>query len=283
MNQKDAKKSIFDFVDYRELLKFLFAQSKANNKAFSYRYFSRRAGFASSNFLLKVMTGQSRLSEVSIKKFVKGFDLNANEAHFFRHLVLFNQATTVDQKQIHAKEILRNQGYRKIYPLAEAQYHFFSNWYFVPIRELVNFPNFKEDPKWIAEMVVPPITPEQAKVALKTLQQLGMLERNAEGKLVQSHNHVATPNEVASSSLAQCHREMMNRASESIDTIAREARDISFVTVGTSLSNVKRIKELIQKFRVEVVELVQKDQSCEAVYQLNLQLFPIAGEFGKKK
>ncbi|MGZ3745528.1 MAG: TIGR02147 family protein [Pseudobdellovibrionaceae bacterium] len=283
MNQEDVKKSIFDFVDYRELLKFLFARCKLTNKAFSYRYFSKRAGFASSNFLLKVMTGQSRLSEKSIKKFVKGFDLNADEAHFFRHLVLFNQATTVDQKQIHAQEIMRNQGYRKIYPLAEAQYHFFSNWYFVPIRELVNFPGFKEDPKWVAAMVVPPVTPEQAQGALETLQQLGMLTRNAEGQLVQSHKHLATADEVVSSSLAQCHRDMMKRASESIDTIAREARDISFVTVGTSHSNVKKIKELIHKFRVEVVELAQKDPSCEAVYQLNLQLFPIAGEFVKKK
>lgn len=278
VTEKKSNTNIFHFDNYRELLKHLFAQRKTENKAFSYRYFSQKAGFASSNFLLKVMTDRSNLSEKSIRKFAKGFGLNEEESLFFKHLVLLNQAQNAEEKSFHAREILKLKSYREIHPLSEAQYQFFSNWYYMAVREAVNFPDFKEDAGWIAKTVVPAIKIEQAKSALSELQRLGLLSRNAEGKLVQTSQNLATSDEVASTSLSQCHKEMLKRASESIDNVPRAERDISFVTLGISKQNTKKIKELIHKFRLEVVELVSNDKTCDSVYQLNLQLFPIADQ-----
>src|SRR5690242_16713689 len=111
------------------------------------------------------MDGESKLSPKSIDKFIKGFKLKREEAHFFKHLVLLNQATVPSVKQIHAQEILRSEHFREIHPLLETQYGLFSRWYFIPVRELVNFPDFKENPEWIARTIVPAITVEQARDA----------------------------------------------------------------------------------------------------------------------
>lgn len=274
-------KSFYEYGDYRQLLKDLFVENKLKNKKFSHRFLAKQAGFVAPNFIKLVMDGKSNLSEESIEKVGKAFKFNRDEMHFFKHLVLLNQAASSEERQIHAQEILRSKGYKKIHPLNEAQYNFYSNWYFVPVRELVGFPGFVEDPEWIANSITPAITAAQAMKALEELQKLGLLDRNPEGKLIQSNKNLATLDEVTSTYIAQWHREMMKKASESIDLFSREKRDISSVTLGMSKESINKVKELTQKFRKELVELVAGDASCDAVYQLNLHLFPLA-EVSKK-
>src|SRR3989338_9919808 len=88
------KPNIFEYDNYRSFLKDLYALLKQEKSAFSFRFFSRQAGFRSPNFLKLVMEGKRNLSPESIEKFAKGLKLNKNEADFFRRLVLLNQATT---------------------------------------------------------------------------------------------------------------------------------------------------------------------------------------------
>ena len=171
---------------------------------------------------------------------------------------------------------MRSQTYKKFHPLVEAQYNYFTRWYFVLIRELVDLPNFREYPEWIAKQIQPPISPGEAKKALEELIKLGLLQRDQKGKLIQSSTIVVTPDEVASSAIGKYHKEMMARAQESIDRVPRELRDISAQTFGISKETAKTIKEMIQNFRTNILEVVAREQAADSIYQLNFQLFPLA-------
>jgi uncharacterized protein (TIGR02147 family) len=278
--QKETK-SIFEFDNYRELLRHLYAQHKLKNKNFSYRFFAKSAGFSSANFLRQVTDGKSKLSIKSIHKFIKGFKLGREEGQFFYHLVLLNQAKTTEEKEFHAHEILRCRSYREIHPLHESQYNYFSRWYYMSVRELVNFPDFKNDPAWVAQALVPPISYEEAKEALEDLTKLGVLELSPDGKLVQSSRNITTSDEIISATLAQCHREFLRLAAESIDRIPRNQRDLSFVSFSVSQKNLGKIKESLDKFRREILQVVGSEDSCDSVYHLNLQLFPTAQTQGR--
>jgi len=74
------------------------------------------------------------------------------------------------------------------------------------------------------------------------LLKLGLLTRDQAGRLSQSSANVASDDEVALSSVARFHREMMARASESIDRVPREKRDISGMTIGMSLKQPQKLK-----------------------------------------
>ena len=145
---------------------------------------------------------------------------------------------------------------------------------------MVNLPHFQEDPQWIADNTAPSISPVEAKGALLELIKLGLLKRNEDGKLVQTNTIVATDNEVTSSLVAQFHREFMKRASESIDLINRSNRDISSVTFRVSEETAKRLKEKIQDFRRELTEEASRDLQPEAIFHLNLHLFPVTQFLG---
>ena len=201
--------------------------------------------------------------------------MNKPESLFFKNLVLFNQAATGGERQKFAREILSSHKYKKIHPLSEAQFNYYSQWYFIPVRELVAMPSFREDPLWIAKQVIPKIGPEKAKKALEELYKLGLLVRNSEGKLTVVSSNISTSDEVASFSVAQFHKEMMKKAMESIDSINREKREISSLTMGVSEKTAKKIKERIQSFRKEIVNIVSQDEDINIVYQLNFQFFPV--------
>jgi uncharacterized protein (TIGR02147 family) len=276
------EKTIFEYSDFREFLRDRWSYFKTQDRKFSLRYFARVAGFKSHNFLKHVLSGKSCLSDESIEKFAKAMKLNREEKQFFRNLVLFNQAKVASEKQRYGEELLRSKSFRKIFPLAEAQFNYFNHWYFIPIREFVTLEGFKEDYEWIAQKIVPPIKPTEAEKAVRELLALGMLERDEQGRLKQRASFLSTSDEVSSSAIAQYHREMIKRAAESIDNVPREKRDISNMTITVSEETAAVIKEKIQNFRKELIELVSQGDSPEAVYQINFQMFPLVYGYKEK-
>jgi uncharacterized protein (TIGR02147 family) len=94
-------KPVFEYIDYRRYLRDYYAENKKSKKYFSYRYFSSRAGIKSPVFLKLIIENKRNLTRPMIEKFCKALDLNNKEALYFRHLVLFNQGKTAQEKQEH--------------------------------------------------------------------------------------------------------------------------------------------------------------------------------------
>lgn len=269
-------KSIFEYENYREFLKDSYVRLKAKDPKYSFRFFSKLAGFSSSSVLKMIIDGRRNMGPQTIDKFTKALKLNTQEASFFRVLVLFNQAKTSEEKQSYAEALMHFQNYKKTHPLAESQYNFYACWYMPVVWELAGIRGFKNDPEWIAKRIIPNITPGQAKKAIADLTQIGLLTVAENGTLIKSQASLRTGDEVTSSAIAQWHREMIKRGAESIERTSREKRDISSITCSMSLATAKKMKEKVQRFRKELLDLAAEDPSPDMVYQLNFQLFPQA-------
>lgn len=267
---------IFEYDNYRSYLRDLYAHYKRTKPHFSYRYFSRKAGFRSPNFLKLVIEGKRNLSPESVEKVAKALKLGRKEAEFFRVLVCLNQARTVGEKKAYAEQLMQFRPFRYIHPLRQDQFRYYAEWYNVAIRELVLLPGFSEDPAWIARHLLPPVSPPQAKRAVERLLQLGLLKRDESGRLVQTDAFLSTGDEVTSTSVADYHRTMIQKGAEALDRFSGPARDVSSVTMALSESSFREIKALIQRFRKELLAIADQDRDPEGVYQVNFQLFPLA-------
>ncbi|MGZ3805823.1 MAG: TIGR02147 family protein [Pseudobdellovibrionaceae bacterium] len=274
-NAGNEKKSVFEYSNYREFVRDYYLAAKSRDKKFSHRLFSRLAGFKSSNFIKFIMDGKSNTSSESAERLARAMKLTKEETHFFKSLVAFNQATTSEERQASAREMMKCRTYRKIFPLKEALFDYTSKWYLSVLRGLAGLPGFFENPQWISQKLFPVISPAEIQSGFETLLKLNLLKRDEKGKLVQTAENVSSDDEVALSSVALFHREMMQRASESIDRVPREKRDISGITIGMSPETAKKIKEMTQKFRKEIVEVAAQDENATTIYQLNIQLFPL--------
>jgi uncharacterized surface protein with fasciclin (FAS1) repeats/BMFP domain-containing protein YqiC len=105
--------------------------------------------------------------------------------------------------------------------------------------------------------------------------ELGLLVKDAAGRLVQADALLSTGAETRGLHIAAFHRAMTQRAIESIDLVPPEDRDISSLTLCLSRGGLRAFKERIQRMRRELLELSALEAQPEQVAQINFQLFPL--------
>lgn len=268
---------LFHYTDYRHFLRDYYEVcKKERGTQFSYRSFSRAAGFRSPNFLQLVIQGKRNLGVKGIEAIIRVLGLTKNQAAFFRVLVQFNQAKNSQEQKLYFEELRRFKSFREIRSLESDQYEYLSHWYHAAIRELCLLPNFKANPNWIAEQLRPNITSQMAEHSLNLLQRLGLLKENTQGSLTPADRAITTAREVQSLGVKNFHGEMLQKAKDSLEQTPAQFRDISSVTVALSQENFERAKRRIQELRRELNILFSEDQSPEVVYQLNFQIFNLS-------
>jgi len=272
----EAPLSVYSYLDYRAFLRDYYRAKKAATRAFSYRAFSKRAGVSSPNYLKLVMDGKRSLSPKMAERFAAACGLDSEAARYFVNLVGFNQAETSPERAQFYGKLTGFQHYRRAHKLDIAHAAYYSDWFMPAIRELAASPHFREDAEWIADQLVPPITPVQARRAVETLTDLGLLVRDASGKLKQADALLSTGPETRGLHIAAFHRAMTQRALESIDLVPAAERDISSLTLCMSRAGLAQLKLKIQRFRAELLALSELEENPEQVVQVNFQLFPLS-------
>jgi uncharacterized protein (TIGR02147 family) len=271
-----ASVHVFEYLDYRQYLRDFYASQKANSTAFSHRAFSRRAGLRSSNYLSLVMKGERDLSSEMAPRFAKACGLEKSEVSFFCDLVAYGQARTTDEKQRWYERLARFRKFRDAHRLIGEQTAYHAHWYMPALRELVTLPGFTENPAWIASAFEPPITEKQAAEALDTLCRLGLLVRDARGKLQQAQALVTTGPGPLGHQVFAYHHGMIDLAKRALDYLPREERDISSLTLCVAEAHLPVLKERLRAFRQELLQLAELERQPERVVQLNFQMFPLS-------
>jgi len=249
---------------------------KASRPQFSYRYFSRIAGFTSPNFLKLVAEGQRNLTPVSIPKFARGLGLDDRERDAFENLVLLTHAPSdVERNRYYQRLRKADRGQGKTQRVEAAQFDVYSHWWVLPTRELLLHPEFVEDPRWIARQLRPKVRPQDAKYALELLESVGLIARDESGKLRPSDTNISTGPRVRSLAVRNFHRTMMQLATESLETVPIDARDVSGLTVSLTAVQYQDVRARIERFRREILDSIGAPQPDAEVYQVSFQLFPL--------
>jgi uncharacterized protein (TIGR02147 family) len=270
-----AEIDVFGYLDYRAYLRDYYQAKKDAGRGFSYRAFSRRAGLKSPNYLKLVIDGDRNLTPQMAERFGKAVGLAEDALGYYIDLVAFNQAKSSAERNTHYGRLSSFRGYKKAHALDLAQAAYHSTWYIPAIRELAARTDFVGDAEWIAKMLLPPISRGDAQKALSILLDLGLLTKNADGRIVQTESLVSTGPETRGLHIGNYHRGMMERAAESIDLVPAGDRDISSLTLCLGEDGLRHVKERVQRFRRELLELSELEDDPRRVIQVNLQLFPL--------
>lgn len=268
--------SIYDYLDYRAFLRDYYEMQKKRTKFFSYRYFAQKAGFSSHNVLKQVIEGQRNIAGKSIPKFTKALNLTIRESDYFKLLVLFCQSKSEAEKNDLFKELFRYQEGSKAKLLNELQYKMYSEWYYAVIRELITIMDVEKDHSAVGKSLLLDIGTKEVKASLKLLSELGLIQKNEQGKWVQCNPIIKTEPELHSFFVRNYNRKMIELSALAIDLIPQEKREMSSITLGISKKAYRDIKKKIQDFKDKILSDVVSDSSeSEEVYQLNFQFFPL--------
>ena len=268
--------SLFEYMNYREYLRDYYAEKKKEHAFYSFRLFAQKAGFASPNFFKLVIDGKRNISKESAFRFSKALGHAKKEAEYFENLVFFNQSKTLEEKNAYLANLMKFRKNLDPKKIEQSEYVYYSAWYIPVVRELVIAMDFYDDFKKLGRAVVPAISAPEAEKAVKLLLQLGYIRKNGGGHYEQSAVFLTTGPAVRSLAVANFHKAMMQRASESLERFPAHERDVSCLTLGVSESTLSTMISRIAEFRRELLALTESDTRMSKIVQVNFQLFPLS-------
>ena len=268
--------NLFDYFDYREYLHDYYQHHKRRNPAYSYRLFARKAKLGSPNYLKLVVDGKRRITDRTLFQFARGLGLNRDEEKYFRELVMYQEVSDPDSKELHLRSLLKYQEKQRTpTPLKAEKIKFLLDWHHAVIRELVSTKDFKEDPAWVAKRLGNKITEAQAKESIDLLVRLQILNRGPNGRLEQREPLLTSSDEVPSHVIRSLHRTYLRKAINSIFAVPMEKRELSGLVLSIPNHRMKEIKEEIKEFRKKLNRKYGLDRDADEVFFVGLYLFPV--------
>jgi uncharacterized protein (TIGR02147 family) len=236
-----------------------FADRCKRNPAYSLRAFSRSLGIDSST-VSAILKGSRPLTIKSAKKIIQGLDI-VNPV----------QVQSIIAETFAGKEERSALNYQELsLEAAEAIAH----WQHFAILAVLDLTEFKATERTISERLNIPLG--TVLECLDRLARLKLVTKGPKGWRLTGEN-LATPSDIASSALREGHRQYIQKAMESLENDPVEVRDISGITMSISRSRLAEARKMVQNFRRKLSTLLE-DGPRDAVYRLNVQLFPISQE-----
>ena len=272
-------KPIIEYTDFRKFMRDFYEERKRCS-AFSWREFSKIAGFSSPSYMKVVCDGNSKLSRIGVERTGAAMGLAGFEMEYFRAMVKFGQAEVESKKVAAYEEMLSIAKVYKVRVLEGDLFEFYDTWRNPVLRELAPLmPG--ATPGELAKMCYPEVSAQEVQESLAFLTKAGLLKKT-EGKLVQSETSVKGSNDATRLAMRGMHRMMSQLATPALE-LPVEERNFSGVTMGLSRESYSKIENLLDECRRKIITVAAEEKNVEQVYRLNLQLFPLTKNVKERK
>ena len=273
-------KPIIEYSNFRQYLLDYYEERKRVS-AFSWREFSKVAGFTSSSYMKVVCDGKSKLSKIGVERVAKAIGLDGFELDYFRAMVKFGQAASEETKKAAYRDMLAIAKVHKVRVLEGDLFAYYDTWRNPMMRELAPLmPG--ATPGEMAKMCYTETSAQEVRESLDFLTKTGLLKKEKDGTFKQSETSVSGTPDATRLALRGMHRQMAQLATPALELPACK-RNFSGVTMGVSKETYDRIVNLLDEFRSKIIAIAAEDKNIEQVYRLNLQLFPLTKSIKENK
>lgn len=268
---------IFTYLDYRDYLREYYLDRKSTDSHFSYRMLSRSVSMDAS-YIAKVINKELHLGIKQITPWVKYLKLGASEEEYFRLLVELQKSSSVEKSTVILERLQQLRPLRCVC-LEQEQFAILKDWQTPAIRSLLGFFPFCGDYREIANSLLPPDSPKQVKQRITQLQKLGLLREMPDGDLEPTEAHLTMGAQAQKMAVRTFQKQVSFLQQEAIESIAKEDRDISTLTLALDAKALDDIRQILRQCRRQIQARVDEIKSPMRVYQLNLALFPLSQEY----
>lgn len=283
---KEPAKNILDYTNYREFLKDFYEEQKARKTGFTYARFSQAAGIQSPNYFKLVMDGQKNLTAANLVRFSLALKFKDSEKDFFEALVHFNQASNHTEREYFFDRLkrLREQktGVLSKRVLEEYEFESISSWTSHAVMLLTNLHGFRESPRWISKKLYGLISESEAVSILARLEAIGLLTRDENGRLNQTHKRVKTRPELKRESARIFYEGLFARAAKALTVGKVEEREFGAYMVGLSPKQVPELKKKVRDFLHDLNEWALENERPDQIYAFAFGGFPLSA-LGEEK
>lgn len=266
-------KSITEYQDYRLYMRDFYEERKRTS-AFSWRKFSKLAGFASPSYLKLVCEGKSALSRVGLPRVASAMDLVSYELVYFEKMVEYGNAKTDVKKKFYFEELAKVARELRARVVDADAFEYYGSAVNTIVRELVPLmPGAM--PSEIAKKIKHGFTAQQVRDSILLLLRFKLLRQVGQNAYAQTDRIITGSTDAIPLALRSLNREMIDMAREAVDMVDPRERNISGLTMGVDAKTFARITEEVDNCRKRVMAIANECENIDQVYRLNLQFFPL--------
>lgn len=273
--------NIFTYTDYREYLHDALAEKRGKNPRYSLRSASARIGI-SSGTLTRILNGTRHVGPDLLPKLIDYLGLKKREARYFTLLASFALIKDETRKRQCYRDILKMRAERHTF-IPPENHQFFEQWFNVVLYELLRIEKKVIDAGALGARLLPPLSASKTRKALMLLKRMGYINNEGEGESCTTAPFLTTGDTWESVAIHAFQVAMSNLAAKALDTLPKEERDFSTLTMALSSDAFEKIRVVLKNARTEISEIERSCKDPERVFQINFQCFPLTAPADKKK
>ncbi len=268
--------NLYEYLDFRTLLRDYFEGCRAKSSKYSMRFFAKRLGFGSPNYIQRILAGERKLSEATLDRLIEMLELKGTEQEYFELLVRMEQTKDINRRNQYFNQISSIRRRKtKVTTLDEAQYACISSWIHWVVREISFLDGPLENVQWILRHLRVKVSPAVMTRCLKDLEAAGLLIRE-NGQLKAAMSSINFPEEVYSLALLNYHRQILEQAIQALHEQSSNEREYGAILAATTPEKYQLAKEKMKKFRGEMLELLDTPEGeATRVINFSFQLFQV--------
>jgi len=265
--------NFLDIADYRDFLKAYYERRKKEMPLFSYRMMGEKLGLDAS-YLFRVLQKKQHLPSHAIPMAKELLGLSGRAAEYFDILVASAQTKDAKKKAELAEQAVALRDVERK-SISESELRFLSEWWIAVVRAYIEISGGVVNEHEIANALRPKITEAQVKDAVELLKDLGLVTRLTSGKLKLSNAHLTVSGPDKAKAVRQFQRQVLSLASDSLENVPVEERDVSTLTVAVDAECFEDLREIIKEFRRLVQKRVDESSHPDRVMQLSMAFYPV--------
>ena len=181
-------KPIVEYSDFRKYM-LDFYEERKRCSAFSWREFSKIAGFTSSSYMKVVCDGKSKLSRIGVERTGAAMGLVGFEMEYFRAMVEYGQVESEEKKVAAYNNMLAIAKVHKVRVLEGDLFKFYETWQNPVVRELApQMPG--ATPGEMAKKFYADVSAAEVRESLDFLTKSGLLKKTEDENFLQTESSI---------------------------------------------------------------------------------------------
>lgn len=270
----EPMRPVFEYLDYRGILKDAYEERKAGSPLYSYRMLAESFGLDTGN-VFRILQGDAHLPARCQSRAIEFLGLTGRSAEYFLLLIAYARERNAKARNdiLEKAMALRDVARRR---LVDQELAYYRNWWSSGVRSLLEVTEGRARASEIAGRLVPEVSEDEVNHALELLLELGLVKKAASGKLILSEAHLTAGGDEKTEAVRGFQRQILSLASESLERFPKEQRDVSTITFAVDRNAFVEIREMLRECRRQVQKRIEESEHPDRVMQLAMALFPLA-------
>ncbi len=261
---------IFEHSNYRTYLKSVLSERIAKNPLYSLRSMAAQLGLAPST-LSEVLNGISNISNSTATLIANKLGLTNRQDDYFFLLVQHESTKDPNIKSCILKKLQTLNPKRAVNDLSVDYFKVISDWYHLPILQMLNLKDFNFTPSNVAKRLG--ITKFEVEVAIDRMERLELIVLDSKGHFRRTQERWLVRSETSNQALRHFHRQMLAKATESLENQTPKEKFIGSETMAFDPKDLESAKQIIEECFNRLISLAENANQKTQVYHIGVQCF----------